>query len=47
MATLRMERPEVMPRATEHIPEMIDLIERLDRPRPHLHGRRQRLLPHR
>jgi cysteinyl-tRNA synthetase len=29
MATLRMERPEVVPRATEHIPEMIDLIARL------------------
>ncbi len=29
MATLRIERPEHMPRATEHIPEMIDLIERL------------------
>src|SRR5262249_21360171 len=29
MATLKMERPEVVPRATEHIPEMIDLIARL------------------
>ena len=29
MATLRIERPEHMPRATEHIPEMIALIERL------------------
>jgi cysteinyl-tRNA synthetase len=29
MATVRMERPEVVPRATEHIPEMIDLIGRL------------------
>jgi cysteinyl-tRNA synthetase len=29
MATLRMERPELMPRATGHIPEMIALIERL------------------
>ena len=29
MATLGMERPEVMPRATEHIPEMIELIARL------------------
>ena len=29
MATLRIERPEQMPRATEHIPEMIALIERL------------------
>ena len=29
MLTLRLERPEVMPRATEHIPEMIALIERL------------------
>jgi cysteinyl-tRNA synthetase len=29
MATLRVERPEHMPRATAHIPEMLDLIERL------------------
>jgi cysteinyl-tRNA synthetase len=29
MATLRLERPEHMPRATHHIPEMIDVIERL------------------
>ena len=29
LATVRMERPEVVPRATEHIPEMIDLIGRL------------------
>jgi cysteinyl-tRNA synthetase len=29
MAALRMERPEHVPRATEHIPEMIALIERL------------------
>ena len=29
MATLRIERPEHMPRATEHIPEMIALVERL------------------
>jgi cysteinyl-tRNA synthetase len=29
MATLGMERPEVMPRATEHIPEMIALTQRL------------------
>lgn len=29
MATLRMEVPEVIPRATEHIPEMVDLIQRL------------------
>jgi len=29
MTTLRIERPEHMPRATEHIPEMIALIERL------------------
>jgi cysteinyl-tRNA synthetase len=29
MVTLRMERPEVVPRATEHIPEMIELIARL------------------
>jgi cysteinyl-tRNA synthetase len=29
MQTLRLERPEAMPRATEHIPEMIALVERL------------------
>jgi cysteinyl-tRNA synthetase len=29
MATLGLERPEHVPRATEHIPEMIDLISRL------------------
>ena len=29
LATMRMERPEVVPRATEHIQEMIDLIGRL------------------
>ena len=29
LATMRMERPEVVPRATEHIPEMVDLITRL------------------
>ncbi len=29
MAALRIERPEVMPRATEHIAEMIELIGRL------------------
>jgi cysteinyl-tRNA synthetase len=29
MATLRLERPEHMPRATAHIKEMVDLIERL------------------
>jgi len=28
-AALRLERPEAVPRATEHIPEMIDLIQRL------------------
>jgi cysteinyl-tRNA synthetase len=28
-ARLRLERPDQMPRATDHIPEMIDLIERL------------------
>ena len=47
MATLRMERPEVVPRATEHIPEMIDAHRAADRARPHLHRRRQRLLPDR
>ena len=29
MAALRLERPEHMPRATDHIPEMIDLVSRL------------------
>jgi cysteinyl-tRNA synthetase len=29
MATLRIQRPEQMPRATDHIPEMIALVERL------------------
>jgi cysteinyl-tRNA synthetase len=29
MASMRMERPEVLPRATDHIPEMISLVERL------------------
>jgi cysteinyl-tRNA synthetase len=29
MARLGLERPEHMPRATDHIPEMIDIIERL------------------
>ncbi|MBI3932407.1 MAG: cysteine--tRNA ligase [Acidobacteria bacterium] len=28
-AALRLERPEVVPRATEHVPEMVDLIQRL------------------
>jgi cysteinyl-tRNA synthetase len=30
MATLRLERPEHVPRATEHIQEMVDLIQRLE-----------------
>jgi len=29
LAAVRMERPEVIPRATEHIPEMVDLVSRL------------------
>jgi cysteinyl-tRNA synthetase len=29
MDTLRLERPEIVPHATEHIPEMVDLIQRL------------------
>ncbi len=29
LASMRMERPEIVPRATEHIPEMIALIESL------------------
>jgi cysteinyl-tRNA synthetase len=43
---LRMTRPDVLPRATEHIPEIVDLIGTLlDRGVPH--GRRLDLLPHR
>jgi cysteinyl-tRNA synthetase len=30
MDTLRIQRPEIMPRATEHISEMINLVSRLD-----------------
>lgn len=30
MQTLRIQKPEVMPRATQHIQKMIDLIERLE-----------------
>jgi cysteinyl-tRNA synthetase len=29
LAAMRMERPEVVPRATDHIPEMVRLVERL------------------
>src|SRR5687768_9850937 len=29
MRALRLERPEHVPKATEHIPEMVELIERL------------------
>ena len=29
MSLLRIQRPEIMPRATEHIPEMIDLVSKL------------------
>lgn len=29
LATLRMEVPDIMPKATEHVPEMVSLIERL------------------
>ena len=29
LAAMRMERPEIVPRATDHIPEMVDLITRL------------------
>jgi cysteinyl-tRNA synthetase len=29
MASLHMERPEVMPKATAHVPEMVDLVARL------------------
>src|SRR5215210_6051975 len=30
-ASLNIEKPEVMPRATDHIPEMIEIMERLER----------------
>ncbi len=30
MATLRIQRPEIMPRATEHIDAMLELVRRLD-----------------
>lgn len=30
MQTLRIERPEIVPKATDHIPEMVDLINRLE-----------------
>src|SRR5262245_17993485 len=29
MDTLRLERPEIVPHATDHIPEMVELIQRL------------------
>jgi cysteinyl-tRNA synthetase len=29
--SLRIERPEILARATEHIPEMVDLVERLEK----------------
>ncbi len=31
MQTLRIQKPELMPRATEHIPEMLDLVRRLEK----------------
>ncbi|HEY7513690.1 MAG TPA: cysteine--tRNA ligase, partial [Vicinamibacteria bacterium] len=31
MAALRMERPEVFPKATEHVPDMVRLVEDLGR----------------
>ena len=37
-------RPMSFPRATDHVPEMVALTERLLRPWPRLRGRRQRLL---
>ena len=43
-AKLRLERPERLVRATEHIPEMVDAVEKLDRQRLHLRERRIRLL---
>ena len=44
-ATLRLERPERLAPATEHIPEMVEAIERLGSRRPHVLERRLGLLP--
>ncbi len=46
-AALRLERPEQLAPATEHIHDMVEAIEQLGERRPHLHERRLRLLPHR
>ena len=47
-AALRMTPPDVLPRATDHIPEMTGLIEHADRERPRLPDRRRLdLLPDR
>ena len=44
---LRLERPERLARATEHIHEMAEAIEQLGDKGPHLRERRVGLLPHR
>ena len=44
---LRLETPEQLVPATEHIPEMVQAIERLAAERPYLPERRLRLFPHR
>ena len=44
---LGLGRPDVEPKATETIPEIVALIERADRARPRVPGRRRRLLPRR
>ncbi len=45
-AALRLERPERMVKATEHITEMVEAIEKLDQARLHLSERRFGLLSH-
>ena len=41
------ERAEHYPRATDYIPQMVELVSRLDRQRAHLRARGLDLLPHR
>ena len=43
---LGLERPEIAPRATEHIAEMIEIISTLARKRSRIRIRRLDLLPH-
>ena len=45
---LGMTRPDVLPRATEHIPQIVELVDRAPGEGPRLrHGGRLGLLPHR